>query len=515
MRRIAKKRQIQYGGVTVVLAILVVAAIVIVNVIFSSLCQRYKIYIDMNKNFTYALTGDCRDYLRQYVISEMDRQRSEGNNSKAAFIFWDDKENIESEMIQRLVLDSAVEISNSFPDYIEIEFIDVWENPSLARKYGVTASTDVVFVCGDRHNVMKLSDFYVFDSSDSSTPIAYNGERRLASGLVRTVREKSRVCYLTINHGETLNDSSFLSLIADGGYNYTYLDLLNFDIPDDCDLLITYNPTQDFTSSDSVSAVSEVEKIRKYMDGGGKYMVFVSADTFAAGSHENFEGLMSEWGVKFMHSSSEDGSEACYNIKDSAHSTTVDGYTILAQKASSGRGARLLLNVDRNNLFGNSACITAADGYASDGDGNYISDINKNRIFSPLIVSHSSAEAWAGGRAVARAGSDGFTLMSLTEQENSNGINSQLIVCASTYFGSEAALQSTVFGNTQTIYSVMKYMGNESVPENLTFKPFAVSKIVSVTTATSTWVTVLLVAVPALALLCAGILVLVRRKNVI
>ena len=515
MRRITKKRQTQYGGVTVALTLLVVAATVIVNVLFSSLCQRYEIYVNMNKSFTYDLTDDCRDYIKQYVISELDRQRSEGEHGKAKFIFWDDRENIESEAIKQMVLNSATEILNSFPDYLEIEFIDMLENPSLARKYGVTASTDVVFVCEDRHNVMQLPSFYIFNSSDTSTPIAYNGERRLATGLYRTVRKNTGMCYLTINHGETLNDSSFLTLIADGGYNYTYLDLLNSDIPDDCELLVTYNPTQDFTASDNVSSVSEVEKISRYMDRGGNYMVFVSADTFAAGSHVNFENLMSEWGVNFVHSSSDDGSEACYNIKDPAHSTTVDGYTILARGASSGKGANIVSGVDKSNLFGNSACITAADGYISDGDGNFVSGTGKKRVFSPLVVSYSSAQAWAAGRAVERAGEAGFTLMSLTEQENTEGTNSHLVVCASTYFGSEAALKSTVFGNTETIYSIMKHMGNESVPEKLTFKPFSVTKIASITTATSTRITVVLSVVPAVALIFAGVFVLVKRKNTI
>ena len=61
------------------------------------------------------------------------------------------------------------------------------------------------------------------------------------------------MAYLTVNHGETLYDNALLNLLTDAGYRYTYLDLMNFEIPEDCELLVTYNPAKDFAVNDGIS----------------------------------------------------------------------------------------------------------------------------------------------------------------------------------------------------------------------------------------------------------------------
>ena len=517
MRGTTKSRRMKYGSVSAALTILTVAAVVIANVIFTALCGRYGWYVDMSSDLMYKVTEDCKEYLDEYVISEVKKANdSEGGNEKVTILFCDDRENIESEITQNYILGSALEIQEMFPDYVEIDFLNIWENPSIARSYGITASTNVAFLYSDRHVVLSLADFYIFEAADTETPVAYNGEKRLATGMMRVVQENTPMCYLTVNHGETVEDYELMYMIADAGYNYTYLDLLNYDIPEDCELLITFNPTQDFTSNDNVSSVSETDKIREYMNNGGKYMVFVSADTFVSGGHENLEELLAEWGVRYMHSTGEDGIENCYTIKDSMHSTTTDGYTILAQNTPSGFGAEILKDITKPNVFGNSTCISPSDGFTLDPEGNYVSDAyGSTRTLTPLFVSDTSAEAWASGRVVAKATDDPFVLMSLTKQENAQGNTSYLLASASTEFGSESAMQSAVFGNSQTLSTILKYMGKENVPTNLTFKPFGDTDIDSITTAQSTTITIVLAAVPAAVILGTGIVILVKRKNAV
>ena len=75
--------------------------------------------------------------------------------------------------------------------------------------------------------------------------------------------------------------------------------------------------------------------------------------------------------------------------------------------------------------------------------------------------------------------------------------------------------QSAVFGNSQTLSTILKYMGKENVPTNLTFKPFGDTDIDSITTAQSTTITIVLAAVPAAVILGTGIVILVKRKNAV
>jgi hypothetical protein len=56
-------------------------------------------------------------------------------------------------------------------------------------------------------------------------------------------------------------------------------------------------------------------------------------------------------------------------------------------------------------------------------------------------------------------------------------------------------------------------MGKDNAPVDLVFKPFGSTEIESLTTSTANLITVILAAVPTLACLIVGVVVLVRRKN--
>ena len=75
------------------------------------------------------------------------------------------------------------------------------------------------------------------------------GEKRLAVAMRSVVDKDTPACYITLNHGEMLPDDSLLHAIVDAGYTVNYLDVMSFDIPEDCALLVTFNPSGDFTDN--------------------------------------------------------------------------------------------------------------------------------------------------------------------------------------------------------------------------------------------------------------------------
>ncbi len=509
MRGKTKSRRLKYGSVTVALSILVIASIMIVNVIFSVLAQRYGLYINMAGQSTYKLTENGKDYINEFILPCL-----EENDEDIRIIFCDAQENIEADVTQNYILNTAKEIQQIAPEKIKIEYLNVWENPKQAREYGVSASTDLVFVQGDKHTQAKLSDFYVFQGEDTTTPIAYNGEKRIATSMLRVLQEQTPMCYFTINHGETVEDYELMYMVADAGYNYSFLDLLNYEIPQDCDLLITYNPTQDFTVKGEASSISEIDKLSEYMDNGGKYMMFASADSFVSGGRENLENFLSEWGVEYDHFQGEDGIENCYNIKDTAKSLSQDGYTILAQVPNQGKGSEILKGITKPNVFGNTTSIHYSEGFEADGDGNYVSDVNgTQREIFPILVSHNTAQAWAGGKVVAKATDENFVLMSMTTQKCENGKEAYLIASGSIEYGSSDSLKSAVLGNNQTLTQLIKEMGQENAPTTLTFKPFGYTEIQSLTTVQARTITIILTIIPLLVSGILGVFILVRRKN--
>ena len=121
MKRINKK-QLRYGGSALALTVLVIAAVVIFNVIVAALAGRYEwMYVDMTRSPVYDISDDCRAYIDEYVISEMQ------SGEKITVIFCDDRKNIEADPNQVYIHDSVYEVADMFEGKIEIEYYSMDE----------------------------------------------------------------------------------------------------------------------------------------------------------------------------------------------------------------------------------------------------------------------------------------------------------------------------------------------------------------------------------------------------
>ncbi len=496
MAKTASKKAFRHGSVTVALTVLIVAAVILLNASVTTLALRFGWFINMNPTLAFPVTETCYDYLDRCVIAEADEE--------IRLIFCESESEIAEDSTFSMVHSTARELSEAYADTISIEYLNVWENPSVARAWGVTSSTSVVVVSGENHRVCSLRDFFLFSAGDSSNPVAYIGEKRFAVAMKAVISDESPMAYFTLNHGESTPDYSLMYAIIDAGYTISYLDALSFDIPENCDLLITYNPARDYTVEDGVSGISEIDKLDAYLSRGGQFMTFISADTFAAGGYANLEGYLAEWGVTFDHETGAGGIEECHAIRDTAHALTTDGYTIVGEIPAAGRAASLFQEIDGSLRAANATSISIAEGFAP-ANGDYISG---TRTLSPLLRSYVGAEAWAGGRAVGRT-DEGYNLITLTEDSATGG---QIFVSTSTEFADEDSLQSGVFGNGPFLLTTLAAMGAEDVPVELSSQPLADDTIHILTTAEARAITVALVALPVVAALGVGLIVLIRRK---
>ncbi len=498
MANTASKKTLRHGSVTVVLTVLIVAAVILLNASVTTLAMRFGWFINMNPDYLYPVTATCFDYLDDFVIPDA--------KEDIRLIFCSPEDEVRADYTFSMVLNTAEELAGAYPDTVKIEYLNVWENPSIARAYGVKASTAVVVVSGETHRVCNLRDFFVFPANDSEMPSAYIGEKRFAVAMKAVVAKDAPIAYMTLNHGESMTDYSLMYAITDAGYMVSYLDALAFDIPEDCALLVTYNPARDFTAVDGVSGVSEIDKLDAYLARGGKFMAFISADTFAAGSYANLEQYLAEWGAEFDHRTGPEGVEECFAIRDTAHSLTADGYTIVGTVPASGRGSTIMKELTGTLRAANATGISVAEGY-TEQNGNYVS-ADGARTLSPLLRSHAGAEAWAGGRAVDRT-AEGYNLVTLTTDSRTGG---EIMVCSSTEFADEASLSSGVYDNGPFLLTAMQAMGKSEVPIQLTAQPLSDETIHILTTREARNITIVLVAAPMLIAAAAGLIVLIRRK---
>lgn len=509
MAKTASKKAFRHGSVTVILTVLVVASILLLNLSVTTLAMRYGWFINMNPTLLYPVTDPCYEYLDTYVL----RDDKIKENEQLRIIFCDEKEEIEADGTMAFVHNTALELAEHY-DRVSVQYLNIWENPSIARGYGVKASTSVVVALGTEDadgefkavdsRVCTLRDFFLFPANDTENPVAYIGEKRFAVAMKAVVTPDAPIAYFTLNHGESVSDYSLMYAVTDAGYTISYLDSLSFDIPEDCGLLVSYNPTRDFTVNDGVSGTSELDKLDAYLNKGGKFMFFASADTFAAGGFPHIEGYLEKWGATFAHETGDSGVEECFSVRDMSHGLTVDGYTLVGQLPTDGKGGEIMKDLGGTVRVANATVIRAAEAFTP-ANGSFVSG---SRTLTPLLRSHEGAEAWAGGRAVDRT-KEGYNLVTLTEDASTGGF---VLVSSSTELASEDALQSGAYANSAFLLTAMEAMGKTEIPISLRAQPFSDNTIHVMTTATARNVTILLAALPVVLATATGLIVLIRRK---
>lgn len=513
-KTVFRNRRMRYGGMTVLLTALVVTVTILANAVFSTLAERYQWYSYSIKEVDYSVTAACYD-----ILGEAFREAEDaGRNAEVRVLFCDLDSNVVTNETLRYVYLTATLLAEQFPENIKVECHDIWSDPTSVREYGkmtdpVTGeevdvsinSTCVILVAGDYFRVYEMEEFYIFKGGDSSRVWAYNGEKKLTAGLLRAVDEQASNVYLITNHGETFYDYELLYLLDDAGYRINYIDLYKEAIPEDCDLLISYNPMADLTH-DSLSAVSEVELLEEYLAKDGKQlMVFLGN---ASPALPNLEAFLADWGFAFDYAEDhESGKTYRYTIQDSAQSLTSDGYTIYGDAVLRGESAELLSGLTRSNVFKNATSMHAAQGYVNMGDGSYAKD---DRMLLSLYEAGSGSVAWANGQAVADGA--GRMLLGVTEQR-SGETASRVAVSASCDFATESFLQSAVYGNTDTLLRLCRLFGQEHLPEGLVIKPFDSSSISMITTSQMLAWTLALALAPAFLFTAAAVVVLVKRRR--
>lgn len=505
-----RNRRAKYGWMTLLLTVLLIATVVLANVLFSTLAERYSWYASLRGEVSYSVSDSCYSLLGAALA---------GQNADVNIIFCNTKENIEADATTSYVYKTATELASRFPEQVRVTCHNIHLNPNSVRQYGETldpttgetveipiATTCVIITNGDYHRVYNLTEFFVFAEGDTSQLWAYNGEKKLAAGILHAVGNDKPMACFTNNHGEVYYDYELLYLLDDAGYEVRYLDLYKDPIPEECTLLVSYNPNSDLTAADEVSATSEIDTVNAFLSkSGNAFLVFLGNSTPKL---ENYESFLADWGVETMYyKNSATGAAYRYTVQNSAQSLTSDGYTVYGAAANSGRAGELVKDLTRATVFQNATALRASNGFVSNGDGSYTKG---NRTFHSLYEAGEGSVCWANGKAVS---DEKASLLTLTEQQNADAGSSYVMVCSSVNYGTEDFLQSAVYGNTDTMMHAFGIFGKTNIPEGLTIKPFESTKISTVTTSQMwTW-TLVLAILPAVVTTGVAVVYLVRRRR--
>ena len=528
-------KKFRYGSVSVALTVVVIAAVILFNAVFTALSEKFTWYVDMTPEEIYTLSDEARDLLDTVPTDR-----------KVTIIFCSPKDELEAEQTLRYPLYTVLEMVEDY-DNISVRYVDCLTNPSAVAQYKESSGMSInsysvivtsAFSAADpvtgevkertQSRVYAISALYTYnsDSSGSSQIIGYNGEQRLVSAIMAVTQVETPVACYTKGHGETDSlvtstaGSPLLTLLYETGYEVKGIDLIKEDIPANCRLLVIFNPTSDFMGVNGIGAVNEIAKIEKFLDGSSALMTFFNHETPVL---ENLESLLKDWGVEICRETV--GSETSnYLVKDTQNSFDPDGIINVATYAENGLGASITRQLMESNyrkpaVFKYSTALKYSSTYETIYDdkndcfyGAYYSN-GISRDCYDVFTSGSGAIAEAGGSKVA----DGpFKYMTVTreKQEDLNtgkSIYSYVMACASTDFASGDALASS-YANHTVLTRACHVIGGAQVSVSLDCKYFSDMEIDSITAVAANQYTIVLTVVPAALIFIAGVYIMVRRK---
>lgn len=556
-------RKLRYGGTSAALTALIIAAVIVINIIFSAVTQSFMLYTDLTPPLHFTLSEECLDLIENgddsvagssspiEMIKKFREENKKYNTEKGLspsspdwrdeelmlrIILCDDPDAWKANLMQRYIATSAHELEAAFPDYIEVVYIDTVRNPSAVSKYkenslSLIYDDTVIVECGSEFRTRTTKAFYTYDSATSETPWAYNGEKALAADILAVTRAENPVACIDVSHGTAFEDYEFLQTLYDAGFDVQDINLVEDDIPENCRLMVIMNPTQDYrTGDDGMSDVDEIGKLDAALERGVSLMVFMNPETQKLVELESF---LEEWGIVFDRT---DGDS--HLVRDPSQAVSTDGYAFFSEYAKENRHSGMLSDLTSRPtppevVFKNAMSISYSDsftlktGYINEDDestayqyATKMVDGVSTSIYDVFVTS-DSAEAWAKGGQVEKA-VEGAPLKLMTvssrtvikAESSYTAVSDHTFVfaCGSTDFASLAALQGK-YGNNDVLLSVFRTVGKEITPIGLSPKAFSDTTIDIVTTSAATQYTVVFSVVPAVVALAAGIIVLVRRKN--
>lgn len=490
-----KTKSFRYGSTATAFTAAFIAVVLVFNIIFTALANRYMWYIDMTNeeiftlcDATKELLADVDEEINIYFASEPD-VLMQGDNS----------------MYTRFVYNTALQLETEFPN-IHVTCKDIVKNRSFFERFRTNTATQiyttsVIVESGEEVQVYSLQSFFTIEPEDG-TVWAYSGERKFVSAILQLTSAELPIVYFTSEHGESIGNSAaeLFNLFAENGFDVRTINLAKEEIDEDARIVIINNPRFDFIGAEADDESSnEIRKLDRFLDKFGCLMVF--ADPDHAGRLNNLSEFLEEWGIGFTPDTA---------IRDTEHSISTDGLSVVAKYDTTTLGGSIYKDLTQNldtlpktiSRYSMPIQILWEEGGSVSG----------SRDVSAILTTYDTAEAIYDG-AVTEEGT--FNLLTLSRESriiNNEEYYSFVVVSGSSAFADSKYLLSNAYANSDIISSTMKATGREKVLADIEFKVFDDTSLDITTAQANDWTVAMTVVFPVIAAI-TGLVIWVRRKH--
>lgn len=185
-------------------------------------------------------------------------------------------------------------------DHLKFKIVDPKDDPTVLSRYDCSANQLVVSCEASGKNtaidIIGTSNALMTVTANSYTgstvPNALDVDGQLTGAIMLVSTDVSETAYMLEGHGESDIPSNAASFINKNNITISEnrVNLLKTEggIPEDCSVLICFNPTVDL-------ADDELKILEDYLQSGGNFMLIINDSTL-----ENFSSLMKEYGLEFQ-----------------------------------------------------------------------------------------------------------------------------------------------------------------------------------------------------------------------
>lgn len=510
-----KKKKLKHGALSVTFTVIFVAAIVLLNVIFNMVLDRFDVSADLSDKSVYSIDSTTEEYLSKLEDDISIIVTAKENDFKNTAVNGTSQTIQSGQQVSQII--KAFVAANS---RISSEYRSLDDNPAFYSKYGATLQANSIIVESKktgRNKIISSSDYlspkYYLDGSEiSATDYYYYGQLGLASTgrlnyevfaaaesslltAIMTVTNENpvRVAYIDNDYGCS-EPAALDSLLEANAYTVEAIKLTTTDkIDPDIDFVVIFAPIYDFSNDD-------INKLDVWLDNGGKYgknLFYAAAATVDVLPKLN--EYLKEWGLSlesgYVYQTNTDYGSIQYPtyqklmIEEGDYSNGID----TATKSTQGDGLKpITLLFDEKNNYSTASIVSSYSGAVIAPFNMEGFDPTKAEQTGSFIVAAESHKS---------------------RYEGWDPYYSRVYVMSSHYLLDQTFLQAASVNNADLLLNIFNIAGGkEKVEISVTPKSFTLETF-EITGTQAQTITVIFAVIVPLAVIAAGVIVIVRRKR--
>ncbi|MBQ9940835.1 MAG: Gldg family protein [Clostridia bacterium] len=489
IKQLLNSRKFKYGSVAVVFSALFILVVIVANLIFTALDEKFNLKYDMTDQGVFTLTDATRDAL-------------EGTEGEVIIKFLQPIDKVGSDDLGKYIKECAESYAREF-DNVRIEYIDMGRYPAQINKYresGAILSTSVIVESSLRYKVIPIENFFV---ASQNMIVGFNGEMRFTSAILQVTNPVQPVVTFTKNHGETVAPT-MVEVFTNAGYIVEQKDISREPLNPETKIIVISNPTTDFFGLNAAKEgnVSEIEILNEFMNNFGHVMVFMSPDNIS--SLTELDEFLALYGIKVNRGS---------KIKDMGAAVSSDGYAAVSEYTGQMFGKSLHKDIKGRTVMYNAAPIDIlfTDRETDEETGAFVYKYDNIYVDPVLATTGQAVSADQNGNEIKGP----FYTMAISSKfryEDNIKKYSHLLVASTDYFSN--FIGSNSYGNEKLLYNAMNIMGQEKTPDGIEYKLFDNTTLEKISqSAVSAWSWVLICIIPLLVSFAGVAVWLVRRHR--